>query len=1079
MVKIRSLNEIVLSNLDFYRVAQPNLDCKPGTVARDLVIDGPSSQLAKVYDEINRVSVLQSLRLALGGDLDRLAQNFGAVRNRGAKATGPALLTFSSIDADFAINKGDLITAKNGTTFVVLNPITVNVISANTYRATASKFRADLDFVGISDQFAIEVLVESSASGQQGNISKYSLTSTSISGINNVTNASPFGGGKPSEDDASFRSRILAIFSGANTGTELGYKNAVISDPSVIDAVVITPGDPLMTRDGTQVSIASDGTRTIISEGTGGKIDILVYGSRIQEAVDSYVYRDLSNTNDPTNPKNDFVLGQIAADAGKTVTRKRLDNLQTGILPNQPINNLISISGSISGPNFVEKTTDSLGRVSGNYELIRDTGAFAGSSWGFDRLHWISDRISNLPEDKTKLAFNSQDPLSFPDLLEIQNAQQNVSIVNENSRVNPANRSSIQLAHFPINNVTRVFNVTTGERYVVVSQNPDGTGTTNNTGRIVISGKTLPAVSDILQVDYTWVFSFDPYWDFDNRTTRNNPRETLDSIDWGFSNAVRRERVTLLTSGSSLSATVTHPISSVINVNTYKSDTSTVSLSSGRLALVVTEAVSNVVSVIRTADGAELWNTTKLDGTFSGLTIFLPTDTPGAFGDAVSVTYNTTDVFNTTPEGSFNENIITIVPSDVATPGTLVEVNYISNISTIVPSTLLSALPAIRNGNGFNTNTATSIGTQPTTHIFNGEGSINRNLRQAPSNLGLTIAGSISPGVITFSGTTITGIFDVVYTSSSSGLKQDLASAIKTFLGLTSKDTVPTKIRVARLVKMEKVETTSSLDVLSVLTTYDIKGYKLFDNSFVKDESIIDSSLKLSEITLPSTTNNNANAPIVGNRIRARFYISTAGDTESVSFSKSGTLYTNKRFALVDTVSISSGFTSGSSSSATLTIANLNQPSTRTRYRTFYDYLAPKTNERITARFNFDKLIGDGTLNVEAVRPINADVLLKTSIPVLVDVTMNIVVTEEFINSSNIVVENVKDAVTSVLSARKLGTTVDQSDLVSAAHTVTGVDRARIIFFNKNGNSGSVLSIKAQKNEFITANVIDVTSETR
>src|SRR5690606_1234134 len=119
-------------------------------------------------------------------------------------------------------------------------------------------------------------------------------------------------------------------------------------------------------------------------EGTGGKVDIYVQGSRFVSILDSFIYRDRSNRNDPTDPSNDFVLGQIEGDSAKTVSRRRIDNLESGILPDQPVNNIIEVSGSTSGPNFVPKSTNSLGVVSGNYELIRDTGAFGGSPWGFD-----------------------------------------------------------------------------------------------------------------------------------------------------------------------------------------------------------------------------------------------------------------------------------------------------------------------------------------------------------------------------------------------------------------------------------------------------------------------------------------------------------------------------------------------------------------------------------------------------------------------------------------------------------------------------------------------------------------------
>jgi hypothetical protein len=1075
MARIRHHNEIISSLLDFFRIAQPSLDTKPGTVSRDLLVEGPSAQIARLYDEINRVSTLQSLRLALGIDLDRLGDNFGIKRNRGTTSTGPALLTTNNLDADIAVNKGDIIIAKNGAAFSVVNSTVVSVVLSNQYKSTAAKFRSDLDFLGITDKFAIEVLVRATSTGIQGNISKYSLSRTSISGINNVTNVVAIGGGNGVEDDTAFRNRILAVFSGANTGTALGYRNAVTADNSVIDAIVIEPGDSLMTRDGTQVNVSTNGTRTVISEGTGGKVDVYIFGVRIQEALDSFIYRDLSNTGDPTNPKNDFVLGQITEDFGKTVTRKRLDNIANQVLPNQPVNNIIEISSSNSGANYLEKSVDSLGRVTGNFELIRDVGAFGGSPWGFDKIHWINDRIEDFAEDKTKQIFNGQDSVGFTDVLEISRITQNISIVNENSNVSPSDRTLIQLAHFPITNVTRVFNVTTGERYIITNQNPNGNNgdTINLTGKINISGRSLPAISDTLQVDYTWVFSYDPYFDFDNRLTNNNPRTVRDSVDWGLSNAVRREKSTLMATGSFLTTTVTHPISSVISVNVFSNSSGIVTLSSGRLAIVVDLTITNVISVSRISDGAELWNTNKSNGTFSGQTIFFPTDSVVALGDVVNVIYNPIDVFNASTAGSFNGNSITIVPSATAVSGLLVECNYIANVNIMLPATLLPALPAIRSGNAFSVNGINNIGCQPTTHIFSNSKVIS-NLRQAPSNLILTIAGSISPGIITVTGSTITKATDIVFTVSTAGLKQDLSAALKKALNLNSKSSIPNTIRLTRIVKVSKVTTNSNFDVLSNDYNYDIKGYHLFDNTFVKNECVTDETLKLTEFILPATSSNTSNIPVPGNRLQVTFYYTTNFDSENVSFSKSGTLYTNKKFALIDTVAISSGFTSGGSSASTLSIYNLNQPVTKSRYKVNYDYLAPKVNERINIRFNFDKLIGDSTFAIEKTRPITADILVKSSVPILVDVDMRITVTDEFKTSSTIVLQNVQDAVTLALNATALNTKIDSSDLVNQAYTVTGVDSARVIFFNKSEKSGSVLSITAGKNEFIRANTVTI-----
>lgn len=1076
MVRIRSTNDLVLSSIDFYRTAIPNLDTKPGTVSRDLFIDGPSTQVARLYEELARVKSAQSLRLSLGNDIDLLGSNFKLPRKQGSKSSGIALLTFSSIDSDIQINKGNIVSASNGSSFSVVNGITVSAVNLNTYRATASKFRADLDFVGIDDEYAVEVAVECTVTGNTGNVAKYSLNSTTISGVSGVTNYSSFRGGSQSETDAEYKNRILAVFGGANTGTAAGYLNIVKADPQVIDAVVIGPGDELMTRDGTQVHTAEDGTKTITSEGTGGKVDIYVYGIRLIEILDSFIYRDQSNKSDPTDPSNDFVLGQIEEDENKTVSKRRIDNLASGVLPDQPVNNIVQVTGSSSGSNFVEKETDSLGRVTGNYELIRDRGAYGGSPWSFDKIRWIDDRIRDFSEEQTKGRFNGQDATGFADVLKIGSITENIQIINENANVSPSDRTSVQLAHYPILNVDRIFNLSTGERYIVTDQNPDGEGSINETGRITISGSTLPSVNHILQADYSWIFEYNSDFDFDNRHTSDNPRQVVDSVDWGYSNAVRREESTIELSSNQKLVTVTHPVTSVISVNTFTEEAGVVSLISDRLSVTVDDSINNVISVVRSSDGAELYNTSNDDGSFSGFNVFLPTDTVAEVGDTITIRYNADDVFTVNGvSGSFSSNTITLPSSDVAV-STIVEVNYIANIRELLPPTLLPALPAIKNENGFNTSSSNNIGIQPTTHVYESS-EIIQNLREAPTRLKLVIAGSISPGTITVSGTTFTLIEDV-FTAGVSGLVHNLSSIIKNNLDIASTSSLPDNVSVVKLVSLERV-TTSGNNVLTVEHDYDIKGYKLLNNSFSKKDSVTDVSLTRTEVELPETLDNISEAPELGNRFRIRFYIATTDDSENVSFSKSGTLYTQKTYALIDTIAISSGFTSGPSETATLTVSSQNQPAQGTRYSLIYDYLAPKQNERISINYNKNSVINDITLAIEEQRPIGSDVLGKASFAIFVDIELAIVVTKEYKNSSAIVKQNVKDAVTSALNASSLGTIVDFSDFVDVACSVAGVDRVRVLYFNIDGNTGSVLSIEAEKNEYIQANEVNITIEER
>jgi hypothetical protein len=1362
MVNIRSTNEIVLSLIDFFRLAQPNLDVKPGTVARDLFIDAPANQLSLLYDELASISNKQSLRLVVGSELDRLAKNFGIIRRRSSTASGVALLTFSSITAPIGIKSGDTILSTNGFSFAVSSSVSVSPTASNFYRSVATKYRTQLDLVGISDEYAVEVTVTATAAGAIGNIGSYYLNSTSIPGISNVTNINPFTGGSDQEDDVSFRNRTLSAFSGSSVGTSLGYLNTALGTTGVSDAVVIEPGDSLMTRDGTTVKINTDGSRTVISEGSGGKVDVVVLGSSLIDAIDSYIYIDKSNNNDPTSSKNNIVLGQISGDSNKTINRKRLDNIASGILPKQPVNGLMQITGSLSGSNFKEKTTDSYGRTTGNYELIKDTGAFGGCPWGFDTFHWISDRISLYQEDRVKTQFNGQDNLSFTDVSDISKIQQFVSITNENSTVT-SDRSVIQLLHYPATNITRVFNIKTGERYIVTNQNLDATGLYNDTGRIKISGNTLPSPSDTLQVDYNWIITYDPHSDFDGLANTNNIRAVTDSIDWGYASLIKNEETWFnIDSGNNVFVgTVSHPISSIISAQMFSSaDTYVETISSGlyagRLAVIINNApvvATTVESVTLKNSNTELYDTDQANGTIINepvvvgisllyrITIILPTDCPAQVGTCASVYMNSEDVYySTSTNGSFSSNQITIPTSLITTTATsiLLRVNYIAAISDLFSSATTS-LSSSRVGNGFNLNNNTGFnnfsitniskrenatvaqnlsaeyyvdlvlpsieyslnvnqiisvirlsdnlelwnsdnpGTlfinssgnyqlifsgynspaindqclviyyvsdlyryqpysfsnsiinnridtlsvdpvlgkfyipmnkfvsqasgltftvfEPNTNIdlfsitdgyldalvddatvssltvdfssqadiitkkvrisgatdpnnngvydissyvlstnklvisnildninvdqvsiiriadgkelwnYSGlidtftnrfllDGNISaflndpvytiiynyKNLRKAQTRLiCTTVDQTLSTGVITINGLTMSKAENIIFTATHNGLQQNLAEALRTSLDIGSSTSLPTNIKLSKLVKLEKVTTVSSNsnEIYDISATYDVKNTYINSNTLDSEFMNSDSILQNTEFILPSTQNNTitSNMPITGDKLRATFYYITENDLENLSYTKNGTLYTNKKFALINKIYISSGFRT--SQSTRFTVASLTQPTLGARYKAFYDYMAPKTNERISIKYNYNQLITNVTLNLENTRPINADVLAREAKTILLDLTMNVVILDTYKSSETTVLQNLRNQLTTALTSNSLGAVVDNPTLINIAQSVKGISRARILYFNKTGVVGQLLKIQAQKDEFFAPNTIILNTETR
>ena len=1369
MVTIRSVNEIISNLLDFFRLAQPTLDTKPGTVARDLFIEGPSSSLSLLYDELQGVSNKQSLRLSIGSDLDKLAKNYGLTRKQSTSSTGVALLTFSSLNATIAINKGAPVYTSGGLGFTVVNGTSIVPSNINSYRSTATKFSTQLAYVGITDQYAVEVTVVASAPGSSGNIGQYTLSKVSIPGISNVTNTIAFAGGTDQETDAAFRNRILATFSGSSVGTALGYTNAALSVPGVTDAVVIGPGNPLMTRDGT-VSEEVNGTLTVVSEGSGGKVDVVVLGTNDVSNTDTYIYVDKSNRNDPESTANNFVLGQLASNANMSISQKRVTDIAAGTLPAQPVDSIIQVTGSLSGSNFIQSSTDGYGRVTGNYQLIEDTGVYGGSPFGFDTFAWTSNQIV-YQEDLIKGQSNGQDGTTFTDVLQITAAQQQLGITNENSIVT-SNRSIIQLLHYPSTNVTRVFNVNTGERYLITNQNVNQTTPFNNTGLIQISGNTLPSPSDTLQVDYTWIINYDPYSDFDGLVDTENVRPVDDSIDWGYPSDIRNELIEFneQVGNNFYIGSTSHPIDTIIEVGQFlQVDGYVQTVTSGafinRLSVIIPNlaiATLTVDSVTWKNSNVELYNTAQKNGSFSSAsevvgiqvlyntTIILPSDTVAQVGDSVTTYLNTTNVFmNSTAQGSSNGNQITI-PSSLINPvdgytadRINLRVTYIANINDLF-SSVITNLPASRigngyilsNNNGFNNFSQVNISrrenqivqlnlsnqyfielnlpssnytlvpenvlavirlsdkaqlwnpdnlgqviigtdgnyqlifsgyngpvannsvlviyyaldsmryqpfsysneiiktrvdtlgydpitnsftlplvtftsqasglnfevveqnqdtvlfsvtdgylipissTQATlnslsvnfdtladltnkrikitgattvnndgyfdivsydvsnnnititsnlTHItadqicvigildgqekWNYTGTIDQAndrllipystnaaqgqsvftmffnynvLRKAPTRIiGTTLDQTINTGIMTVTGTTIALAQDIVFTATSTGLQQNLQAAMQQVLGLPSTVAIPSNVQIAKIVSCQKVTTYTpgSSIVLETLVDYDIINTTIENNLYYPDTMLSNTSLDLSplDFVLPNTANNTLvgttkTTPMVGDQLQVTFYYTTANDYENLNYSRIGSLYTNKKFALIDQIYVSSGFKTSTATKFTGT--SFTKPSVGARYTIFYNYLAPKQNERILIQYNYNQLITTATFAIEASRPINADVLTRAAKLVQINLTMNVVINPNFLNTQNTVLQNLRNQLVTALTATTMGTTITQISLINTAQGVQGIDQARILIFNVVGQPGQVLTLTANEDQYFQPNTININTET-
>jgi acyl-CoA thioesterase len=712
MAVIKDLNTIIQNHIDFLRANQPDADVKSGTVIRDLFVDLPSTQLAFLYTQLGTLSGKYSVKNYFGTDLDNYVQPYGIIRKQAQPSTGTAIFTFASIPSPILLKSGSTVTAANGISFSISSTIYVDSSNLNTYKAIAQKYANDLSYLGITDQYAVEVNLTANIAGTVGSIAKYSLQSVSIVGVSNVFNTAPFTG-EDSESDTDLQNRFLSSQTSI-AGTNTGLFNTVLSVNYISDAYIVEAGNPLMTRDGTVV----DSSGNIVSEGTGGKTDVICLGIQSQQGLDTYIYKDKSNIGDPTDSRNNYVLGQIPGDINKTITAKRRDDLATGILPNQPVQNILQVSGSSSGANYVEQTIDEYGRKSGNYKLIKDTGDFAGSPWGYDTFAWTSNYV-NIDEDHSKGNYNGQDALNYTDVIDIPNITQTISISSENSNVLTDN-SQIQLLHYPVSAVSRVQNATTGERYTIISLNLDpNQDNLNVTGVIQISGNTLPAPTDILQVDYSWVTSYDPNNDYDGKSDTTNIRNVTDSIDWGYSNQITEniEFVYNATTGIN-TGYASHIIDSLSSLNQYTTYNAIVSIiTSGQylgryqINLQTSSEPDFPTSIKILNTNIEVFNLPNKDYLVSynsGIwTIILPSDVNQYLSTITSVVIYTNKI-DLSSNANISGNQI-MIPSPSNT-NVLLEAKYFCNSQNII-TTNPNGLNSLRNGNGLIINYSLPVST--------------------------------------------------------------------------------------------------------------------------------------------------------------------------------------------------------------------------------------------------------------------------------------------------------------------------------------------------------------------------------
>jgi uncharacterized phage protein gp47/JayE len=261
----KSFNNIINSMISFIKSVKPTVDVSEGTIFRDIVVDVPAQEIAKLYSELEIASLSQSLLTAPDSTLDKIASNLGLVRKNARQSKG--YITFFKRDTptfDITIPAGTVVstsltTSTESQRFTTLSTVTMYASLASTY------FNPD------TEVYEIEVPIISVLAGLNTVVGPNSinLMITAIPGIDGCYNKEATSGGQDREDSESFRNRIAAKWRGSNLGTINGLLSDVLNySEDVIDVKVLGHED--------------------VGREDAGAVDVYIKGYRVEQTQEVF-----------------------------------------------------------------------------------------------------------------------------------------------------------------------------------------------------------------------------------------------------------------------------------------------------------------------------------------------------------------------------------------------------------------------------------------------------------------------------------------------------------------------------------------------------------------------------------------------------------------------------------------------------------------------------------------------------------------------------------------------------------------------------------------------------------------------
>lgn len=530
---VRPLELIINELIQEIQAVLPNVSTLPGSALREAFVNPPAAQISFLSEAIENVRVAQTVSEATGAALDRLASNYGLVRETGRTAVGELVLVFSTSinNQDIVVSDGSTVATNeriNTVEFSVIGTFTFRPIDRDFFSAEAVRLESQLRTAGITDaEYVATVPIQAIRSGSLGNVGAQAIRRANVAGIRAVVNLSPTVGGTDIESDASLRRRITLALASSSRGTEEGLTSIALANPNITDAVVIRPGDPLMVRDGS----VFDEEGNLVKAGTGRSVDLYVKGSQFITNTETFVFTDNSE-GESVSIENSLVLGYDEVST-------------TNQFAKQPVTQILDLTGSVSGANFRQaiEVADDEGNVilEGNYTLLKDieqedvpliivkdnqTGetkvaAFisdlntrysvietltpsnkGNSALGLDSVFFLTNVASIDQEVVTRgPEFNGSDSLALTNVAQIGEIDEDIILTKESVLITEQSLETdafiIYTKHKPVVEVTDV-------RHARLGFNYDFELLDAAEGKIQLVGRFVPQEDDVIQVSYTW-----------------------------------------------------------------------------------------------------------------------------------------------------------------------------------------------------------------------------------------------------------------------------------------------------------------------------------------------------------------------------------------------------------------------------------------------------------------------------------------------------------------------------------------------------------------------------------------------